>query len=88
MYTGCIVCVRSAVAIKRETAEEYIRRSTPRGEPAYVTALRKEAFSTGLNAGSFIIIPHAVSQAATCNGTIITTSADGHDVATGTIPTF
>ena len=29
-----------------------------------------------------------VSEAATCNGTIITTSAYGQDVAPGTIPTF
>ena len=81
MYTSCIVCGRSADAIKREKADEYIRRSTPRGEPGCVTAMRKEAFLNGLNEGSFLFIPPAVSQAATCNGAINTTSADRQDVA-------
>ena len=69
-------------------ADDYIRRSTPRGEPDYVTAMRKEAYLNGLNAGSFLFIPPAVSQAAACNGTIITTSADGQNIAPGTLPTF
>ena len=55
MYTSCIVCGRSVDAIKREKADDYIRRSTPRGEPAYVTAMRKEAYLNGRNAGSFFI---------------------------------
>ena len=76
MYRSCIVCGRSADAIKREKADDYIRTSTPRGEPAYVTAMRKEANLNGLNAGLFLFIPPAVSQAAACNGTITTTSAD------------
>ena len=38
----------------------------PRGEPAYVTAIMKEAYLNGLNAGSFLFIPPAVSQAASC----------------------
>ena len=88
MYTSCIVCGRSADAIKREKADDYIRTSTPRGEPAYVTAMRKEAYLNALNAGSFLFIPPAVSQAAACNGTIITTSADGQNIAPRTLPTF
>ena len=88
MYTSCIDCGRSADAIKREKTDEYIRRSPPRGEPAYVTAMKEEASLNGLIPGSFLFIPPAVSQAATCNGTIITTSEDRQNVATGTIPTF
>ena len=88
MYRSCIVCGRSADAIKREKADDYIRRSTPRGEPASVTAMRKEAYLNGLNAGLFLFIPPAVSQAAACNGTIITTSAVGQNIAPGTLPTF
>ena len=88
MYTSCIVCGRTAEAIKKEKADDYIRRSLPRGEPAYVTAMRKEVYLNGLNAGSFLFIPPAVSQAAACNGTTITISADGQNIAPGTLPTF
>ena len=88
MYTSCIVCGKSADDIKREKADDSIRRSTPRGEPAYVTAMRKEAYLKGPNAGSFLFIPPAVSQAAACNGTVITTSADAQNIAPGTLPTF
>ena len=43
MYTGCMVCGRSADSIQREKADEYIRRSKPTGETGYITTLRKEA---------------------------------------------
>ena len=56
MYRSCIVCGRSADAIKREKADDYIRKSTPRSEPAHVTAKKKEAYLNGLNAGSFLFI--------------------------------
>ena len=37
---------------------------------------------------SRILITTHLSQAAACNGTIITTSADGQNIAPGTLPTF
>ena len=62
--------------------------STPKSEPAYITALRKEAYINGLNAGSLLFIAPAVSQAAACDGTRITTTAVGQDVAPGTLPIY
>ena len=88
MYTSCIVCGRIPDVIKEQKAYEYIRTSTPGGEPAFVTALRKEAYINGLNLGSFLFIPPAVSQAAACNGTVITTSADGQNITPGTLTTL
>ena len=62
--------------------------STPKSEPAYITALRKEAYINGLNACSLLFIAPAVSQAAACDGTRITTTAVGQDVAPRTLPIY
>ena len=74
-YTGCMVCGRSVDTIKNEKVKWYMQRSTPRDEPEYITRLRKEAYENGLNAGCFLFITPAVSQAAACDGTTVTTSA-------------
>ena len=57
-------------------------------EPAYITALRREAYSNGLNAGSLLFLTPDVSQAASCDGTKITTTAEGQEIAVGTLPTY
>ena len=46
---------------------------------AYISALRREAYSKGHDAGSLLSIAHAVSQAAACDGTRITTTATGQE---------
>ena len=86
--TSCMVCGKSVDEIKSMKINRYMEVSTPRSEPAYITALRKEAYINGLNAGSLLFIAPAVSQAAACDGTRITTTAVGQDVAPGTLPTF
>ena len=65
-----------------------MKRSTPESEHAYITALRREAYSNGLNAGSLLFLTPAVSQAAACDGTKITTTAEGQEIAVGTIPIY
>ena len=62
--------------------------STPQSKPAYISALRKEVCTNGLNAGCLLCIAPAVSQAAACDGTKITTTASGQDVAPGTLPIY
>ena len=62
--------------------------STSRGEPEYTPELRREVYTKGLNAGSFLLIAPAVSQAAACDGTTITTSTVRQQAATGTLPTY
>ena len=63
-------------------------RSTPRGEPEYLTKLRREAYVNGLNAGSLLFIAPAVSQAAACDGNSYTTSAYGQEITPGTLPIY
>ena len=86
--TSCMVCGKSVDEIKSIKINKYMEVSTPRSEPAYITALRKEAYINGLNAGSLLFFAPAVSQAAACDGTRITTTAVGQDVAPGTLPIY
>ena len=65
-----------------------MQRSTPSSEPAHITALRREAYENGLNAGSLLFLTPAVSQAAACDGTRITTTAEGQEIAAGTLPIY
>ena len=88
LHTGCMVCGKSREQIKEEKINWYMERSTPKSEPAYITALRREAYSNGLNAGGLLFLSPAVSQAAACDGTKITTTAEGQEIATGTLPTY
>ena len=75
--TSCMVCGKSVDEIKAQKIERHMELSTPWSEPAYISALRKEAYTNGLNAGSLLFIATAVSQAAACDGTKITTTASG-----------
>ena len=86
--TSCMVCGKSVDEIKSTKINRYMEASTPKSEPAYITALRKEAYINGFNAGSLLFIAPAVSQAAACDGTRITTTAVGQDVAPGTLPIY
>ena len=86
--TSCMVCGKSVDEIKAQKVKTYMELSTPRSEPACISALRKEADTNGLNAGSLLLIAPAVSQAAACDGTKITTTASGQDVAPGTLPVY
>ena len=83
-----MVCGKSVDEIKQEKTDWYMERPTPRSEPAYITALRREAYSTGLNAGSLLFLAPAVSQAATCDGRKITTTSIGQKTATGPLPIY
>ena len=86
--TSCMVCGKSVDEIKSIKINRYMEASTPKSEPAYITALRKKAYINGFNAGSLLFIAPAVSQAAACDGTRITTTAVGQDVAPGTLPIY
>ena len=85
---GCMVCGRSVDEIKQEKVNWYMSRSTPRNEPAYITDLRREAYENGLHAGSLLFLAPAVSQAAACDGTRITTTTNEKEAVPGTLPTF
>ena len=88
LHTGCMVCGKSRDQIKEEKINWYMARSTPRSEPAYFTPLRREAYFNGLNAGSLLFLTPAVSQAAACDGTKITMTAEGQEIATCTLSIY
>ena len=87
-FQSCIVCGKSFEDIKQEKRNWYMERSTPKSEPAYITALRREAYSNVLIAGSLLFRAPAVLQAAACNGTRITTTTYGQETATDTLPIY
>ena len=80
-----MVCDKSTDAIQKERTDWYMERSTPRFEPEFIIKLRREANIDGLNAGAFLFLAYAVSQAAVRYGSRITTSAIGQEAATGTL---
>ena len=82
---SCIVCGKSVEEIKQRKINWYIKRSTPRNEPAYVTSMRQLAYSNGLTAGRVLFLAPVVSQAAACDGTTITTTSFGQEIAKGTL---
>ena len=79
---------QSVQAIKRERVARYMERSTPRNETENVKRLRREAYENGLNAGSFLFLAPTVSQAAGCDGSMITTTADRQEIVPSTLPTY
>ena len=87
-YTGCMVCGKTVDEIKDEKINWFMERSTPRGEPEFVTKLRREAYINGLNAGSLLFIAPAVSQAAACDGNNYTTSAEEQNPTPRTLPIY
>ena len=88
LCTSCMVCGKAVDEIKEEKISWYMERSTHRGEPEYITKLRREAYVNGLNAGSLLFIAPAVSQAAACDGNSYTTSAYDKEITPGTLPTY
>ena len=83
-----MVCGKSVDEIKEQKTKWYMDRATPRGESAYITNTRREAYMNGLNAGSLLCLAPAVSQAAACDGTRITTTTSGQEAVPGTLPLF
>ena len=81
------MCGRSVDLIKMEKVNEYMRRSTPSGEPKEITDLRREAYLNGINAGTLLFLIPAVSQAA-CDGNKYTTTASGQETVPGTLPIY
>ena len=72
---SCMVCGNSLAEIKQQKINWYMERSISRKEPAYITNLRREAYSNALNAGSLLFLAPAVLQAAACDCTKITTTS-------------
>ena len=85
---SCIACGKSIDERKQEKINWYMEKSTPRSETAYITSLRREAYSNGLNADSLLFLAPAVLQAFACDGTRITKTAYGQATTSGTLPIY
>ena len=68
LYSGCVVCGKSFQAIKEEVTLGYLESTHIPGETYEQRQSRRRAFEAGKKAGSFIIVPRGVSQAAVCDG--------------------
>ena len=66
--TGSVVCGKSYREIKEEIILGYLEGTHVRGETYDQRLARRQAFQSGMKAGSFILIPRGVSQAAACDG--------------------
>ena len=67
-YTGCVVCGKDYPAIKEEIILGYLEKTHFPGEPYESRLAKRNAFEAGMKAGSFILVPRGVSQAAACDG--------------------
>ena len=67
-YTGCVVCGKDYPAFKEEITLGYLERTHIQGESYESRLAKRNAFEAGMKAGSFILVPRGVSQAAACDG--------------------
>ena len=67
---GCVICGKSSIDIKEEITLGYLGQTHIAGETYDQRMARRHAFQAGLRAGSYILIPWGVSQAAACDGTL------------------
>ena len=68
LYSDCVVCGKSFQAIKEEVTLGYLESTHLPGETYDQRQSRRRAFEAGMKAGSFIVIPRGVSEAAACDG--------------------
>ena len=67
-YTGCVVCGKDYPAIKEDITLGYLEKTHFPGESYESRLAKRNAFEAGMKAGSFILVPRGVSQAAACDG--------------------
>ena len=87
-YTGCVVCGKDYAAIKEEITLGYLERTHVAGESYETRLAKRDAFEAGMKAGSFILIPRGVSEAAACDGLLyqITPEDDSNVPGPGVLP--
>ena len=81
-YSACVVCGKSFPAIKEEVTLGYLEITRIPGETYEQQQARRRAFHSGMKAGSFILVPRGVSQAAACDGMLNQTIPEATTTAT------
>ena len=69
-FTDCMVCGKSYEQITDELVIDFIHRTEYLGESAISKERRRLAFLEGMRAGTFLLVPRGVSQAAACDGNV------------------
>ena len=67
-HGDCYVCGKSFDTIKEEILFNFLEQTHIDGESYQTRLRRRNAFQAGMQAGSFILVPRGVSQAAACDG--------------------
>ena len=67
-YGGCAVCGKSYATIQEEITLGYLEKTHIPEENYVQRVRRRNAFQAGMRAGSVILVPGGVSQAAACDG--------------------
>ena len=66
-HGDCYVCGKSFDTIKEEILFNFLEQTHIDGESYQTRLRRRNAFQAGMQAGSFILVPRGVSQAAACD---------------------
>ena len=86
--TGCVICGKSSADIKEEITLGYLEQTHIPGETYEQRIARRDAFQAGMKAGTFILVPGGVSQAAACDGILYQMMPEGNETppAPGVLP--
>ena len=67
-HGDCYVCGKSFDTFKEEILFNFQEQTNIEGESSQTRLRWRNAFQAGMQAGSFILVPRGVSQAAACDG--------------------
>ena len=87
-YSDCVVCGKTGSQIQSEAVNDYLSRTVVSGETLAERATWKRAFLDGMSAGTFLLMPGGVSQAASCDGNWYSIAYNHYNTLPGTIPSF
>ena len=74
-----MVCGKSFIDIREEITLGYIEQTHIAGETYEQRIARRDALQAGMKAGSFILLPRGVSQAAACDGNLYQIMTEGYE---------
>ena len=73
-YSDCVICGKPTEQLREEAVNDYLDKIVAAEETLAETQARKRAILDGMTAGTFLLLPGRVSQAAACVGNFYTIS--------------
>ena len=88
IQTGCVICGKSSADIKEGKTLGFLEQTHTPGETNEQRIARRDAFQAGMKAGTFILVPGGVSQAAACDGILYQIMPENNETlpAPGVLP--